>query len=249
MWRNSFLEAGTNGDPLLSHLPRFRTARWIREFYAESMKDVTEKHNALDELRGALPRAFGGWSPLNQAAYLEMVTLLSPYLLSSQADRVGMAHAVEGRYPFLDHRLFAFAASLPTKSRLLGLREKRILRRWARTVVPSMVVERTKQPYRAPDGPPFLGASAPEWVAEVLDPKLISHAGAFEAGSVAGLVTRCRAGRAAGIREHQALVGILSYQLWHREFIHNFATPVALPVAGADVVLTQALTAGSAHST
>ncbi len=246
MWRKSFLEAGAAGDPLMSHLPRFRTAGWIRQFYAGQMAEATGRHDQLDELRGTLPQAFHGWSPLNQAAYLEMVTLLSPYLLSSQADRVGMAHAVEGRYPFLDHRLFELAASLPTKSRLLGLREKRILRRWARTVVPATVVERTKQPYRAPDGPPFLEPSGPAWVAEELGHEAVSRAGAFEPSAVAGLVKRCREGRAAGIREHQALVGVLSYQLWHREFIQEFAAPPALSLEGADIVLHHALAGGGA---
>ena len=59
-----------------------------------------------------------------------------------------------GRYPFLDHRLFELAASLPTKSRLLGLREKRILRRWARDLIPAAAPEETPRPRcsRAPLG-------------------------------------------------------------------------------------------------
>ncbi len=241
LWRRSFLEAGRPGDPLLSHLPRFRTAGWIREFYDASMAEATGKHDALEELRGTLPREFAGWSPLNQASYLEMVTLLSPYLLSSQADRVGMAHAVEGRYPFLDHRLFELAASLPTKSRLLGLREKRILRRWARDLLPAAVLQRTKQPYRAPDAPPFLAPTAPAWVAEATSRESISGAGAFDHAAVAGLFKRCREGRAAGIREQQALVGILSYQAWHREFMRDFRAPEPLAIGGADVVMQPSL--------
>ena len=246
MWRRSFLDVGALGDPLVSHLPRFRTAGWIREFYSESMAAATSKHDVLEELRGTLPREFQGWSPLNQAAYLEMVTLLSPYLLSSQADRVGMAHAVEGRYPFLDHRLFELAASLPTKSRLLGLREKRILRRWARDLIPPPVLQRTKQPYRAPDAPPFLAPSAPEWVAAALAPEAVARVGVFEPAAVAGLVRRCREGRAGQVREQQALVGMLSLQLWHREFMQGFTSPPALSIEGADVVLQPALAASGA---
>lgn len=246
LWRQSFLRAGAPDDPLLSHLPRFRTAAWIREFYGGPMRAATAGHDALDELRASLPAGFGRWSELNRAAYLEMVTLLSPYLLSSQADRVGMAHAVEGRYPFLDHRLFELSASLPTTSRLLGLREKRILRRWARDILPSAVVERTKQPYRAPDGPPFLDSSAPDWVAFELGADAVRAAGVFDPAAVEGLVRRCRAGRATGIREHQALVAVLSAQLWHRQFIQEFAPPRPLAPEGADVVLHHALAVGGA---
>ncbi len=238
LWRRSFLGAGHEGDPLISHLPRFRTAGWIREFYGADMEAATRGVHALEELRASLPQAFGRWSPLNQAAYLEMVTLLSPYLLSSQADRVGMAHAVEGRYPFLDHRLFEFAGALPTNSRLLGLREKRILRRWARTRLPQAVAERTKQPYRAPDAPPFLGPGAPPWVAEALSEEAVRVAGLFEPGAVGGLVQRCRGGRAAGIREQQALVGVLSAQLWHQTFIQGGTRPAPLGVDRADVCLS-----------
>ena len=66
---------------------------------------------ALDR---AARRAPGGastrWSALERAAWLEVTTLLEPYLLAAQGDRVAMAHGVEGRYPFLDHRVFAHAA-------------------------------------------------------------------------------------------------------------------------------------------
>ena len=65
-----------------------------------------------------------------------MTTLLSPYLLASQGDRMAMSHGVETRVPFLDHRLFEFAASLPERSKLRGLREKDIVRRWAKNVLP-----------------------------------------------------------------------------------------------------------------
>ena len=122
-WRRSFLDAGEPSDPLFSHLPRLLLTSRVKEFYSSEFRSTLAGTDVIGELRSSLPTKFFGWSPLNQAAYLEMTTLLSPYLLSSQGDRVGMAHAVEGRYPFLDHRLFEFAASLPTSSRLLGLRE------------------------------------------------------------------------------------------------------------------------------
>ena len=142
--------------------------------------------------------------------------------------------------------LFELAASLPTKSRLLGLREKRILRRWARDLVPAAVLERTKQPYRAPDAPPFLAPTAPAWVESALSAEAITRAGIFEPAAVTGLVRRCRDGRAAGVREQQALVGMLSHQLWHREFMEGFTSPPALSIEGADVVLQPALAASGA---
>ena len=226
-WRRSFLAAGSPDDPLFSHLPRFLLTARIKEFYSADMRAAVSGSDALEELRASLPPAFAAWSPLNRAAYLEMVTLLSPYLLSSQGDRMSLAHGVEARYPFLDPRVFELAARLPTSTKLLGLREKSILRRWARRVVPQAVQQRPKQPYRAPDIPAFFSANAPtpEYVHDLLDESNIARTGLFEPAAVKGLVRRCTSGAANGFRESQALVGILSTELWHRQFISEAAAP------------------------
>ncbi len=228
-WRRSFLEAGSPDDPLFSHLPRFQLTARIKDFYSADMRAAVAGNDPLDELRASLPAGFATWSPLNRAAYLEMVTLLSPYLLSTQGDRMSLAHGVEARYPFLDHRVFEFAARVPTQSKLLGLREKAILRRWARDVVPPTVQERQKQPYRAPDVPAFFTPEPVEYVRDVLDAGNVARSGLFEPAAVAGLVRRCRTGAATGFRESQALVAVLSTELWYRQFISEHARPVAQP--------------------
>ena len=221
-WRRYFMSAGAPDDPLFSHLPRFQLTARIKDFYSSEFRAALGRFDALEELRAALPAGFRGWSPLARAAYLEMTTLLSPYLLSSQGDRMAMAHGVEARVPYLDHRLFEFAAALPGRSKLRGLREKDILRRWgeATGVLPRAVIQRRKQPYRAPDIPAFFEGRGgpPEYVEALLEPASLERTGIFDPRSVAGLVRRCRAGRAAGFRESQALVAVLSTELWHREF-------------------------------
>jgi asparagine synthase (glutamine-hydrolysing) len=227
LWRRAFLATGSPDDPLFSHLPRFLLTARIKDFYSAEFRAALVRFDPLAELRGRLPAGFGGWSPLARAAYLEVATLLSPYLLSSQGDRMAMAHGIELRVPYLDHRLFEFAAALPARSKLRGLRDKDILRRWATGLLPSAVARRPKQHYRAPDVPPFFDRGAPEYVAALLDPVSIARTGIFDAQAVSGLVRRCRAGRAVGFRESQALVAILSTELWHREFL---GTPVRAAV-------------------
>lgn len=236
-WHRSFLNAGRPDDPLFSHMPRILLTSRIKEFYNPDFAVEASRGNVLDRLRDELPQRFGAWSAVNQAAYLEMVTLLSPYLLCSQGDRVGMAHAVEGRFPFLDHRLFEFAASLPTGSKLRGLREKHILKRWASRLIPPEVVSRHKQPYRAPDAPAFFADTAPAYVAEMLDSATVRERGYFSPGAVEGLVRRCRSGRPLGFRENQALVAVLSTHLWDQEFMRNRPAGDALDIAAADVVI------------
>ena len=229
-WRRSFLQAGAPSDPLFSHMPRWLLASRIKDFYSDEMRVALLGADPMAELRQSLPAEFASWSPVHRAAYLEMTTLLSPYLLSSQGDRMAMAHGVEGRFPFLDHRLFEFAASLPHGTKLNGLREKDILRRWATPIVPPAVRERSKQPYRAPDAASFFGTHQPEYVREMLDHASIERTGFFDANAVTALARRCEAGRVSGFAENQALVAVLSTQLWFHEFCGpTTATPQTTP--------------------
>ena len=239
-WRNFFLTAGAPTDPLFSHLPRFLTTSWICEFLSDDFLEETAGCGPLDALRAELPSEFPRWEPDHQAAYLEMVTLLEPYLLSSQSDRVGMAWAVESRFPFLDHRLFEFAANLPSTSKRRGLREKDILRRWGKNRLPSTVVARGKQPYRAPDSAAFFGRGTPDYVEDLLSSKDVAMAGYFRPEAVQGLVRRCRSGNVSGFRENQALVAILSTQAWHHEFFGDTVAGDSLALDRADVVLSDA---------
>jgi asparagine synthase (glutamine-hydrolysing) len=243
-WRRSFLDAGGPEDPLFSHMPRFLLSARIKDFYSPEFAPAAGAVDPLQKLRDELPARFAGWSPLNRAAYLEMVTLLSPYLLCSQGDRMAMAHGVEGRFPFLDHRLFEYSAALPTRSRLRGLREKDILKRWAASIVPATVVERHKQPYRAPDAPSFFAPGAPDYVEALLSSEAVRQFGYFSPGAVAGLVRRCRSGQTTGFRENQAFMAVLSTHLWHTSFIQQPARQAPLDLAGADVLMRESAAVG-----
>ena len=240
-WRRFFLDAGPQRDPLFSHLPRFLLGARIKDFYAPEFRAGIGGINVMAELRASLPARFFGWSSLNKAAYLEMTTLLASYLLSSQGDRMSMAHGIEGRFPFLDHRLYEFASSLPTGSKLRGLKEKEVLRRWAGRILPARIKARTKQPYRAPDAPSFFGPASPKWIGDHLSGDAIRRVGIFSASAVEGLVRRCQAGRVTGYRENQAVIGILSTQLWHHHFIEKAINVAPLPPQGASVVLDDSM--------
>jgi asparagine synthase (glutamine-hydrolysing) len=172
-------------------------------------------------MRAALPAAFDGWSPLERAGYLEQMTLLEPYLLAAQGDRVAMAHGVEGRFPFLDHRVFEAAASLTPSRKLDGMRDKVALREMASGLLPREVVSRAKQPYRAPEVAPFLTGTPPAWVAEHLSDGALRATGIFDEGRVAAVLRRCRARRAPSYRDGMALVGVLSTQVWHQQFFRG----------------------------
>ena len=92
------------------------------------------------EFLAGLPAEFAQWTPLAQDQYIEIHTLLSGYLLSSQGDRMLMAHSVEGRFPFLDDDVIALANSLPPAYKLRVLDEKHVLKRVATALVPAEII-------------------------------------------------------------------------------------------------------------
>src|SRR5262249_29444298 len=137
-------------------------------------------YDPLEELRDGLPPDFLRWHPVSQAQFLETRHLLPGYILASQGDRMSMAHGVEDRFPFLDHRLVEFPAPVPPSLKLKALREKYILRKSMRGILPDAIRLRVKQPYRAPDSESFLAPSAPRYVADVMSREAIRAAGYFD---------------------------------------------------------------------
>jgi len=223
-WERFLLETGARDDPLRSHLTRLEATATVKAFYHPEVAAELDREASERRLRAELPDAFGSWSALERAAWLEVKTLLSPYLLAAQGDRVGMAHGVEGRFPFLDHRVFEYAAKLPPERKLAGTKDKIALREVAARLLPEEIAARPKQPYRSPEIAPFFQPDSPEWVEELLSPGGLAEAGIWDPQRVEGLARRCRGGRATGIRESMALVGILSTGLWHRAFAADGAS-------------------------
>ncbi|MBS2031447.1 MAG: asparagine synthase (glutamine-hydrolyzing) [Deltaproteobacteria bacterium] len=173
----------------------------------------------------AFPTRALGFRALARAQVLEMQTFLSGYLLSAQGDRVLLGHGVEGRFPFLDHRLMQCAARLPDTAKLRGLRDKRILRRIGRRLLPPVLAQRGKFPYRAPVVSGLVGPNAVDWAREALQPSAIRQAGLFDANKVKLLVDKLARGGHASESDASALVAVATGQLleqmrvaWTRPF-------------------------------
>lgn len=139
---------------------------------------------------------------------------------------MAMAHSVEARYPFLDHRVVEFCASLPPRLKMKVLNEKYILKRALGDLVPASVRQRPKQPYRAPDAVSFVdpatGRARHPYVEELLSPECIRANGIFDPGAVEKLVTKTKMGKAYGFLDNAALVGILSTQVLIDQFVLHF---------------------------
>jgi asparagine synthase (glutamine-hydrolysing) len=214
-------------SPWYSHAVRWRNNRRTRRFFDEAVLAASEAAH-FDQLAAALPTEFKSWTPLARAQHLEITVFLSQYLLSSQGDRMGMAHSIEGRFPFLDCRLVEFCNALEPRLKLRCLREKYLLKRAAQPWLPDLIRQRPKRPYRAPVHRSFFNSSTPEYVRELLAPAALRASGLFKAGPVEQLVNKIRGGSPIGETDDMALAGILSTQLVHRLFVQNFQPPAIL---------------------
>jgi asparagine synthase (glutamine-hydrolysing) len=206
--------------PFFSHLPRWTTTARCKEFLsAETRAGLRE--SAVDQFEATLPKAFSSWHWFNRAQYLESRSLMGGYLLSSQGDRMLMANSVEGRFPFLDHRVIEFARELRPELLMKGLNEKYLLKRAMGPELPEVIVKRPKQPYRAPGVPAFFEGRWQEETRALLSPSTIADYGYFDVGRVQRLVQKLESGRTIGEKDNMALVAILSTQLLHRQFIET----------------------------
>ncbi len=215
-------------NPFFSHLPRWSVTAQLKRLYSPAFRAAVGDHDVYADVFRQLPENYAFWPPLCQAQYLETSLLMPGYILSSQGDRMSLAHAVEGRFPFLDHRVAELAATIPPRLKMNGLTEKYILKRALGHLVPPSVAQRTKQPYRAPDAESFFDfathAARAEYVDELLSTKRITRDGVFHPPAVQALTRKARQGKALGNRDNMALVGVLSTTLLLDQFVHNFPT-------------------------
>jgi asparagine synthase (glutamine-hydrolysing) len=78
-----------------------------------------------------------------------------------KSDRVSMAHAVEVRPPFLDHRIIEFAAGLPLDLKIRGSRQKYLLKEVMKPKLPAAIVQRGKIGFDIPAHDWFRGPLRP----------------------------------------------------------------------------------------
>ena len=169
-----------------------------------------EQKSALlkSELSPALDRILGGLRDRVQAE-----DDLSPYLwfdqnyflpddILNKADRMSMAHSLEVRPPFLDHRIVEFAATLPPSLKIRGSRQKVLLKELMRDKLPSSVLRRKKVGFDIPAHDWLRGCLRPLML-EVLMDGASEHAALFRREVIE-----------AQIREHLERRVNAGYHLW-----------------------------------
>jgi asparagine synthase (glutamine-hydrolysing) len=174
-----------------------------RDFYAAAGV------NGAGELFQALPPEAGRCGYVNRYLWFDQLYYLPDDILY-KCDRMSMAHSLEVRPPFLDHRIVELAASLPEDFKVRGGRLKYVLRELMRGKLPEAVLRRKKEGFDIP---------AHEWLRGLLRPLLedtltedaIRRAGVFRVQPIRAAMRR-HLERRANLGFH--LWGLLTLFLW-----------------------------------
>jgi len=148
----------------------------------------------LDELRAA-GAGLGAYLWFDQRYYL-------PDDILMKVDRMSMAHSIEVRPPFLDHRIVEFAATLPDEFKIRGRRQKVILKDLMKGKLPPAILNRKKTGFDIP-AHQWLRGPLRELMQETLSSGAAEHAELFRPAAIE-----------ASIRRHLARRANLGYHLW-----------------------------------
>jgi len=209
-------------DPLFSHLIRWGNTARIKGYFSDDLAAAVSGYDGLEEVREGLPAEFSEWDHLQQAQHLEMSIFMSCYLLSSQGDRTAMGHSVEVRMPYLDPDVLEFAGRIPANWKILGLKEKYLLKQSFRGTLPDDIALRPKHPYRAPIVESLFGGDNREATLALLNEAALREAGLFDPARVGRLIKKLIGGAHPGETDGMALTGIVTAQWLHERFIRNF---------------------------
>jgi asparagine synthase (glutamine-hydrolysing) len=229
-----------DGDKHYAMKVRWENGRALEQYFSKDMKAFADGYDPVGALDPWLPKGYDKTDDITRAQSVEASTLLGNYLLSSQGDRMSMAHSVEGRYPFLDHTFIEYAARLPRSIKLRGLNDKFIMRKAYAHQMPEASSNRPKVAYQAPDMKGFMiDGKAPDYVEELMCPARIKDVGLFDDERVTQLMEKARTFNLSrvGTRDNMAFVLILSTMLLDDHFVRNRNAMLMAPVSSIPLQL------------
>ena len=127
-----------------------------------------------------------------------------------------MAHSIELRSPFLDHRLIEQAFRMPTNLKIRGMTDKFIERELGRKLLPPKNAKRSKNPFYFPLEEFHKNKKVRELLALTLDPQRIARRGYFDPAKVKALQDKMATGEFIYLKQVLSLVML---ELWHMIFI------------------------------
>lgn len=169
------------------------------QLYADTLKDLPDSVDVL-----------------NQLLYLDMAFYM-PSDLIAKVDRMGMAHSLEVRVPFLDPKFVEYCATIPPRWKLYdGKVRKYILRKYLEDRIPEEVLQKPKSGFNAPVAG-FMRGEGAELLAE-LTSSYERQMGQYL--NIAGLRNLLQKHRSEREDHRYSLYSALVFGLW----IHNLET-------------------------
>ena len=155
----------------------------------------------------------GHSTTLDRLLYADLKTYLVELLMKQ--DQMSMAASIESRVPFLDHRLVEFAAALPARMKLRGLRTKWILREAVRSLLPREILTRPKMGFPVPFGT-WMKGRWQDVARDVLLDRRSRERGIVDPPAVEQLIASHAAGAVEGA---DAIWSLLNLELWYRTHV------------------------------
>lgn len=157
----SFLSAkATIGYKMQSVLSDFVSGKYKKvDFYRE----MIEFYDYDNQLKGR--------HIVNQSLYFWIKLTLANYILDTLGDGCEMSSSIEGRLPFLDHKVFEYARNLPMKMKIKGCNEKYILKEAVKPYITEKIYNRQKHPFMAPPITRFCSKNDMQFIFDTLSSK------------------------------------------------------------------------------
>jgi len=181
---------------------------------SQQSKILRHKNDASvqDLFHADLPRANGHRHLTRYLAFDQRYYLTDGLL--QKVDRMSMAHSIEVRPPYLDHRIIEFAASLPDEFKIDGRRQKVVLKSLLKNKLPTSVLRRPKTGLDIPTHDWFRGALRP-MLLDTLSASVIKETGLFKRDAIDRMIADHLQSR-ANVGYH--LWGLLILFLWMKQW-------------------------------
>jgi asparagine synthase (glutamine-hydrolysing) len=160
-----------------------------------------------------------GHSLLHQMLYVDIKTWLPDDLLV-KADKMTMATSVELRVPLLDFQVLEFAASLPSRFKVRGWSNKRILKAALKDSVPQAILNRKKTGFPIPYDR-WLKRELKDFVFETI----LSHNNGLSEYFCRDVLAKLLQAHQRGEGYSQEVFCLLVLALWHRQFLGGCPVP------------------------
>ena len=184
----------------------------------ESSERISQKYlRQFDDLWGNRPSTH-----LDRLTYFDMKVRLAELLLM-RVDKMAMAHSIEPRVPFLDHRLVEFAYLVPDNLKVRGKIGKYVLKKAAEGIIPDEIIYRRKQGLNSPIVEWLRSGRLAQHAREVIldSPLMQSKAGIFQRSEVERLLDQHQND---GINQSKSIWALMVLSLWHSRFFDQIRT-------------------------